>query len=239
MSRTSLFSGLRRLPGSRRLKLAAVTIVPTAVILALGSQLLLPPFAQSRIADRLSSRFGAVRSLDVAASPAVKLLWGDADRVDVHLGAIDAEALAGSENGRLADVPQLRAEIDELATGMGDVSDVHLRKSGDAFDADMVIDSAAVGEDAEGRLALEPEVTSDGALYVALAGGPEPRGDGLRLRVVADGGAIVARPVGPGPLGRLIGSRTLFARDQLQFDSLRATPEGSGIRVELTGRTAS
>jgi len=123
---------------------------------------------------------------------------------------------------------------------MGDVTDVHLRKSGDAFDADLVIDPAALGDDAGRRqLALEPEVSADGALYVVLAAGSESRGEGLRLQVVAADGVIVARPDGTGLIGRLVGSQTLFAHEQLRFDSLHAASEGSGIRVELTGHTAS
>jgi hypothetical protein len=73
-----------------------------------------------------------VRWLDISATPTVKLLWGDVDRVAVHLGAVDAGVLGGG-GGRLARVPDLEVEVDDLATTVGAVSGVHLRKSGDTL----------------------------------------------------------------------------------------------------------
>lgn len=226
---------LQRAPRSRRPAVAVAAIVALGLGLAFASQLLLPSIARSRIADRLGSRVGSVRSLDIAATPAVKLLWGDADRVDVHLGTVDAATLRHDGQPRWVGVPELEAEVDELTTKLGDVSDIHLRKSGEAFAADLTIDPAQ----ARGPLAdaLHPQVSSDGGLSLVLGDGTGDRG--LRLQVAAVGSSIVARPDGAGLLGKLVGSRTLFVAPQVQFDDLHATSAGSRIHVRLTGRTVS
>jgi hypothetical protein len=192
---------------------------------AAASQMVLPPFARSRIADRLGDRVGDVRSVDVAATPAVKLLWGHADRVDLHLGDVDAGALGGG-GGRLATVDDVDVRVDDVATPVGDVEDVHLRKSGDAFDADALLAADAAGG------ALQPQVGSDGTLLMVTPGG-------LRLRVTAADGAIVARPESAGLLGSLVGSRSLFAPDWLRFERLRAVRDGSAIRLAVSGHTAT
>jgi len=75
---------LRRRPSKRRLLLYVAGAALATLVLA---QLLLPRIAASKIHSRLD-RYGAVKSVKVSAWPAIELLWGHADSVDVHAGAL-------------------------------------------------------------------------------------------------------------------------------------------------------
>jgi hypothetical protein len=221
------------LRGDRRVRLAAGAALGLVALL-LASELLLPPFARSRVAHRLGAQLGPVSELDIGASPSVKLLWGDADRLDVHLGELDAQAIGGGD-GRWSRIEDLDARIDEVATPVGGASAVHARKSGDALDVDLLLDPDDRGpgpSDGIGRFAgaVEPQAGPDGELYLALPG------KRTGLRVAAEGGALVVRAEDAGPLGGLLDGRRIYAPSMIAFDSVRAEPEGSDVRVALTGR---
>ncbi len=64
------------------------------VLLVVLAQVFLPSLAARRVRDRVA-RYGTVRSVSVSAFPAVKLLWGKADTVNV-----DAGTLVGAESRR-------------------------------------------------------------------------------------------------------------------------------------------
>src|SRR2546421_9968047 len=79
----------------RRIAAAAVLVVLAGLVAA---QLLLPGIAENRLRDRLA-RDGHVDSVHVSAFPAVKLLWGHADRVTVHMASVR------TGTGRLSPLP--------------------------------------------------------------------------------------------------------------------------------------
>ena len=71
---------------SRLASLRAFWPAPPSLVLALA-QLLLPRIAASRICSRVG-RYGQFDSVSVSAWPAVELLWGSADSVQVQAGSL-------------------------------------------------------------------------------------------------------------------------------------------------------
>src|SRR5213595_148133 len=67
--------------------IAAAVVLAVLVLLAVAAQLLLPGIAENRVRDRLAHD-GRVESVHVSAFPAVKLLWGKADRVTVRMASV-------------------------------------------------------------------------------------------------------------------------------------------------------
>src|SRR5262252_7903917 len=124
--------------GARRGRVAALAAMSLAVLLALA-QALLPGLAARRVRERVAS-YGEVRSVHVSAFPAVELLWGHADSVDVTAGTlaatprqIGALLWEARDLGRLRLVAQagvLRAS--QLPSGLV-LGDVRLEKRGSAL----------------------------------------------------------------------------------------------------------
>ncbi len=70
-------------------RIAAVLLVVLA-LLAIGSQLLLPPFLAGKVEDRLTERGGSAE-VELSAFPAVRLLFDDGDAFRVEGKGIDLE----------------------------------------------------------------------------------------------------------------------------------------------------
>ena len=77
---------------------AVFAFLGLAVAVLVGGQLVLPRLAERRITSDLSHS-GQVRHVSVEATPAIKLLFGHADRVEVEM----SEVRAGT-TGRLVDL---------------------------------------------------------------------------------------------------------------------------------------
>src|SRR5205823_1005909 len=105
-----------------------------------------------------------VQSVHVSAWPAVKLLWGDADSVSVHAGAL---RVSPATVAKLAHEARGVAKLDASATGarLGplQLSDLSLRKRGGQLSARAFLSDSAL-----------PAVTlmlfSDPSLYVEGVG---------------------------------------------------------------------
>jgi hypothetical protein len=74
--------------GSRRraVKIAGGVVVAAIVVVVLA-QLLLPGIAAEKVREKIG-RYGTVKSVTVKAWPAVKLVWGEADEVQVRAGRL-------------------------------------------------------------------------------------------------------------------------------------------------------
>src|SRR2546423_15524275 len=94
--------------------IAAGVALAALVLLAVVAQVVLPGLAENRIRDRLAHD-GRVESVRVSAFPAVKLLWGKADRVTVRMASVRAAVgRVGNLIGRTADARRLGASTPEL-----------------------------------------------------------------------------------------------------------------------------
>lgn len=205
-----------------------------AVVLALGlAQLVLPRIAAKAVKDRVS-RYGEVRSVRVAAFPAVELLWGQAESVRVSAGALAvapdelvALLLEAGQVGRL-EVRASEVRVTDLHLGAGSLvlGAARLEKRGSAIHA------SAVVTDGELDAALPSGVT----VRIVAGGGGE-----LRVRVTgslfgfsATVDAVVRAVAGKlelVPSGSLLaglGRMTIFDEPKLEILGVQAQPQGGG-----------
>src|SRR3989440_9956460 len=100
--------------------IAAAIVLAVLVVLAVVAHIVLPGIAENRIRDRLAHD-GHVESVKVSAFPAVKLLWGKADRGTVRMANVPA---AG---GRLGDLIGRTAGAGRVGAGTREVDVLPLR----------------------------------------------------------------------------------------------------------------
>ena len=215
----------------RRIAIALAVLI---VVLLVGSQLLLPGLAERRVRDDLRSA-GQVRDVEVRAFPALKLLVGRADRVDVRIG----ESRAGT--GRLSDliadaegVETLDARIEVLRLGALVLRDVRLDKEGDRLDGRATLTREALQAAVPAGLGFRPVAAGDGQLlFEATAGllGVQAR---IRARLAAQDGALVIAPEGI-PFGGLA-TLTVFRDPRIAMTSVGATEGPGGYALTTQGR---
>ena len=84
-------SGRRiRLPRIGRRGLAVAAVAVAAVLLVGVAQLVLPGVAEQRLRSSLA-RYGSVQRVHIESTPAIKLLWHRADRVEVAMASYRSE----------------------------------------------------------------------------------------------------------------------------------------------------
>src|SRR3954471_9266776 len=189
------------------LRVALVLVVLVAVGL-IGSQFLLPRIAARRLADDLR-RSGDIDRVRVRAMPALKLLFGRADSVEIRM----TEARAGT--GRLADLldeargtDRLDARAARARVGPLLARDLRLSKRGDAVRAQAAVSDADLAAALPPGTGLRPVEAGDGELVLEASAGVLGFRAAVRARLSARDGALVIAP--DGLLGAL-GSLTLFA----------------------------
>jgi hypothetical protein len=223
----------------RRGRIALVAAGAVGALLVAG-QLFLPSFAESRIEDRLAER-GTVANVNVSAFPAVKLLAGEADDVQVRMDSFRAPAGApgggvGDAFDRIGAAGDLDLSIGKLETGPVTLRDVKITKRGDNVDA-----KANVPEgDLQGALPpgfdVRPVAGSDGTLR--LEGTVRLLGLNAKAsaRLVAQDGRIVLEPQG-GPLAAAA-TMTVFDDERFQVTRLEARDADNGFTLRAAGRLA-
>jgi hypothetical protein len=202
-----------------------------ALALLAASQFLLPHLAERRLADELE-QFGPRPEVDVRAFPAVKLLFGRIDRIEIDQDAarIDTARLVDelSESG---DVEEFEARVGTLQIGLLRLSEVRLAKNGDDVAAAATV---TLGE-LQGALR---DLTNLRVLPAGEGGGIVLAGEvtvfgrtiGGRARVRADGGRLVVGVEGL-PLGEL----TLVDDRRLRIVDVGAAEVPGGYRLSLRG----
>ena len=225
---------MRRGGGSRAIRIAAAIAAALLALLVLA-QLLLPHIAASRISSRVG-HYGHVEHVSVSAWPAVKLLWGDADSVDVRAGTLalsPAQAAALLWEGRGADRIDISAEA--VRVGSLALTGAVLRKRGAQLSAHAHASRAAV------RAALGPGVgvrllgSEGGRVRVAATG--RLFGVGATVAAVAEGeqGKLVVHPEGT----LLEAFRlTLFSDRHVHVVGVAAVEDGATPPGYVLGMTA-
>jgi hypothetical protein len=222
--------------GGGRLRNTLLAVLGAVLLVLVLAQLLLPGIVAGRIASRLR-RYGTVQSVHVSAWPAVKLLWGQADSVDVRAGSL-AIGSASRAAGLLAEAhgaQSMQLSAASVRLGRVQMSDASLRKQGSALTAQALISAAAV------TAALPPGVTlkllgsSGGSVRVLAGGGLFGAGISVEALAAPSAGALVAHPVGL----LLEGFRlTLFSDPHVQVQGVGAEPAPGvpgAYRVMLAG----
>jgi hypothetical protein len=221
---------------------ACVVAVP--VLLLVLAQVFLPSLAARRVRDRVA-RYGTVRSVSVSAFPAVKLLWGKADTVDVDAGSLSVElsqiaallweARAAGSMSISAEAATLTA-VPELPEGLT-VDDLRMQKHGSAVSATATLTQQQLNEALPSGFHIEPTASGEGQVEARASGGLFGVQASITALVKPLEGRLVAEPRGF-PLASL-GTVTLFSDSRLRIESvgvrvLRDKPLTYGLSLAAT-----
>jgi hypothetical protein len=209
-------------------RLAAGLAVLLAALVA--SQLLLPRAAERRVRDDLEDT-GTVESVHVHAFPALKLLFGHADRVDVRVGA----ARAGGTDD-LADLvdstrrtDELRATAATLQLGPLRLRDLELRKDGPRLAGEAAVSQDDLAAALPVAVGLRPVEVGGGQLVLEAQAGPVT----VRARLSARDGDLVIAP--DGLLGGFA-SLTVFSDPRVQVTTVGARGRADGFTLTAAAR---
>ena len=209
--------------------LAFLALLVAAVV---GAQLALPRVAERRLTTDLA-KTGEVRRVSVQATPAVKLLFKRADRVEVDM----AEVRAGS-TGRLVQLlrrtratKELDAHADVVLLGPLRLHEVGLRKDNDLLRGQATVSDAELAAALPAQLRVRPVEDPAGELVLEGAVGPIS----ARARLTARDGALVVAP--EGLLGGL-GSLTLFRDGRVQVSEVGSRASPDGFTLTAAGRVS-
>jgi len=166
-----------------------------ALVLVLA-QLFLPGIAASRISSRVG-KYGAVEHVGVSAWPAVKLLWGHADSVDVRAGDL---RLSPHQTASLLwegrDVSSMHVTAASLREGPLRLTDVSLRKHRARLSASGLASEADAQAALPSGLSLMLLGSDGGRVQVRAIGGLFGVQAGLDAVAEAREGRLVAHPLG-------------------------------------------
>ena len=207
----------RRWTPSRRARVAAVAAVAALVVVLAASQAFLPGIVESRLKSNLTP-FASDVSISVQAAPAVELLFGRADDVNLHIGTLHAHQKASVPNllQQIRSTTNANASVTQLVTPKGlRIENLYLRKRG----AELVGSAAITPGEIAAALPRGIALGSVGAGTHALTVSASMRLLGHTLSVSAvleaQGGKIVLVPN-----IRLLPAITLFSDPQVAIDSL-------------------
>jgi hypothetical protein len=209
-----------------KIRVAAGVALLVAAFLA--TELVLPRQAENRVRDELRGS-ARVEAVEVHAFPALKLLFGHADRVDVRVD----EATAGT--GKLAELlastdrtDELRATARTVRLGPLVMRDMRLRKDGSRLSGEAAITEADLAAALPPAVGLTPVAAGDGQLVLEAVAGPLS----VRARLSARDGALVIAP--DGLLGGFA-SLTVFSDRRVRVTGVGARSRADGFTVTATG----
>jgi hypothetical protein len=223
---------------------ACIVALPALVVVL--AQAFLPSLAARRVRDRVA-RYGTVRSVSVSAFPAVELLWGKADSVDVSAGSLSVaaaqissllwEARDASSMTVTADTATLTA-VPDLPRGLT-VSDLRMEKHGSAIQASASLTQQQLDEALPSGFHIEPTASGGGEVQARASGGLFGLQASITALVRPLEGRLVAEPQGF-PLASL-GTITLFEDTRLRVESvgvrvLRSKPLTYGLSLAASLR---
>jgi hypothetical protein len=238
--------GPRRRPSRLRARLlyGVLALFGLAVALAVAGELLLPGLAAQR-ARELLGRYGHVRAVKVQASPALELLFGEAQSIEARASALSAspdqlialeQEAAGVGRGRLQ-AEALTLPLPAPLEGTVTLHDVTLSKHGKRLEAAGSVRAGDVHARLPAGARIEGIGVSEGEPEIVLAGGFA----GVRLAagvvVSAEAGQIVGMPVGI-PLASLA-RLSLLSNPGVYFEALSASQSGAGVQIRVRARAAS
>jgi len=214
----------------------AAWLAGAIVLMLVLAQLFLPALAADRIRSRVQ-RYGTVRSVTVKAWPAVELLWGKAESVNVKAGSLQiSTAQMAKLLGEARGVRSMRVSAESVREGPLQLYDASLQKQGDALLGSAWASRAdvmkAVGEGFEvqrlhsggGRVQMSVE----GALFGVKAS--------VEAVAEAQEGKIVVHPLGFLLEGLKL---TLFAEPDVYVEGVGASAatgssgKGAGYRLSF------
>jgi hypothetical protein len=208
-----------------RIALGALGALVLLVVLA---QAFLPALAAKRVEDRVA-RYGTVHSAHVSAFPAVELLWGKADSVTVHAGALTVSATQiGSlmwEARAVHDMTLTAASVNIRAAALPaglTMSGVRMEKRGSFISTSATLTQKQLDGALPSGFRVQPIASGEGEMQVRASGGLFGVQASIEALVRPLEGKLVAEPRGFPLAG--IATVTLFSDPHLKVQSI-------GVRV--------
>lgn len=218
-------------PGVQRRQagLIASCVVALLVLLVVLAQLFLPALAAQRVRDRVA-RYGTVRSVSVSAFPAIELLWGRADSVNLAAGTLSVPS------ARIASLLWESRTVTDLTTSVEaatitaipsfrqglELSHMRTEKRGSTINSSATFTQQQLDEALPSGFRIEPLASGGGEVEARASGGLFGLQASITTLVKPLEGRLVAEPRGF-PLASLA-TITLFSDPHLKVESV-------GIRV--------
>jgi hypothetical protein len=192
----------------------AIAAIATAVVVLVGSQLLIPPIAERQTEDRLTAG-GGDASVSLSGFPALRLLFDDGSRFEARGSGLDLDLNQRVDVlDRLDGFSEVDVLIDDLVAGPLEVSSFQLTREGS--DPYHLVSSGSASPAALVDLGADALGLPGGDLFGGLAGralGDAPVPIELDMELVSSddgidvtsGGSSVAG-IPTGPIGELITS---------------------------------
>jgi hypothetical protein len=205
------------------------------VLLFVLSQVLLPRLAVERVRDRLKP-YGVLRSVSVSAWPALELLWGKADTVNVTARSLTlsgAQAMKLVWEGRgvresVLRVSSLKLQAPGLPSGMVLHDSISLKR-GERLSMQATLKQSDLIRAFPAGFRVQPLPSAPGALKVRASGALFGVQASVDAVVAPREGRLIAQPLNI-PFGAFV-QLTLFSDPHVYLDSISATPQSGGAQA--------
>jgi len=192
-----------------------VAVVIGVVVLGAVTQLVIPGFVERKIESNLEERSdGGEAVADVKAFPAVRLLWGSGDKLEVRGRGLEIDLAQRTDDplGQIDGFDEVDIDLTDLTAGPVDVQAFSLVKNADDTSYYLRMDAettpTSLAESVGGTLGGDLGSAIAGAASEALLGGGAvsvpvnveaqvSRGNGGTLDVDAAEASVAGVPTGP------------------------------------------
>jgi DUF2993 family protein len=224
-----------RPPLARVLIAAAAAVV---AILALA-QVVLPRLAEHGVRSAFGSQADGVHA-EIEATPAIKLLWHRADRVEITVDRFEPNTSGGGSVGEtiagLKVARELDVRIRDLRARGAHLREVTLHKDGDLVTGRADVDLRALQGILPAGLRVRPMNAPSGQIRVEGTVSALGTPVSARATLLAQDGDIVVRPEGlPLGLGSTI-SVPVFSDDRIAVEGISARPSEDGVLLTARAR---
>jgi hypothetical protein len=183
--------------GGGRLRNTLLAVLGGALLALALAQLLLPGIVADRIASRLG-RYGSVQSVQVQAWPAVELMWGSADAVEVRAGSLTMSAAqAASFLWEARGTHRVGLSATSVRLGRLRLGDVRLRKLGATLGAEALTSEDDVRAALPRGVELALLGSAGGRVRVRASGGLFGVAASVEAVASASEGRLIAHPLAP------------------------------------------
>jgi hypothetical protein len=203
------------------------------VIFGVG-QLVLPSLAEHIVRQRLA-KDGKVLSVSISAFPAIELLFGDADTVNVKMASYRASESQVAKNiGQSSGVTNVNLTANTVSSGGLTIDSVTMTKRGDHFTGTGRVTEASIRSAVPEIDSVTPVSSSDGAVTLQVTGtvpfiGTRITGD---AKVSAAGGTVNMSGVGLLSFLKL----TVWSNPRVYVESLSGKTAIQGISLSAKWR---
>ncbi len=205
-----------------------------AIIIFGVGQLVLPPLA-AHIARQRLARHGKVLSVTVSAFPAIELVFGDAQTVNVRMASYTAAQTQVAQNlSQSAGVSNLNVVIGEVSSGRLKIGQVTMTKRGHQFTGSGQISEANLRASIPLLQSVTPIASSGGAVTLQGTADVPIVGDVTADAIVgAKGGNVVIS--GAGLLDSFL-HLTVWSNPRVDVESISGARSTGGLRLSARWR---